>query len=139
MKYSVYDIVRRTSAKTGFHIEHILSRNEESTSKFESEEEFNEQRNRLGGLLLLYGQDNISSGNETFVEKLKTYSNGLLWGKTLAEETYHANIRFREFDERFRERHNGLGFNPISDFTKNSLDYRGRLLFAISQDIWDVN
>ena len=138
MKYSVYDIVRKTGNKTGFHIEHILSRNQESVSKFDSEEEFDNNRNRMGGLLLLYGLDNIGSGNELYKDKLKTYSNGLMWGKTLVEDTYHVNIKLRAFNDAFKARHGGIGFEPIADFDKSALDARTKLLFEIVREIWEV-
>ena len=138
MKYSVYDIVRKTGNKTGFHIEHILSRNQESVSKFDSEEEFDNNRNRMGGLLLLYGLDNIGSGNELYKDKLKTYSNGLMWGKTLVEDTYHVNIKLRAFNDAFKARHGGIGFEPIVDFDKSALDARTKLLFEIVREIWEV-
>lgn len=137
MLASVYDIVKKTGARTGFHIEHILSRNEESQSKFVSEEEFDDQRNRLGGLLLLRGLNNISSGNELYQDKLRTYSNGPYWGRTLVPETYHANVPFREFNESFVAAH-GIGFEAITDFDKNALEKRCRLLFEIVKAIWDV-
>ena len=138
MKYSVYDIVRKTGNKTGFHIEHILSRNQESVSKFDSEEEFDNSRNRMGGLLLLYGLDNIGSGNESYKYKLKTYSNGLMWGKTLVEDTYHVNIKLRALNDAFKAMHGGVGFEPIADFDKSALDARTKLLFEIVREIWEV-
>lgn len=48
----VGDFTRR--AKTGFHVEHILSRNAENLALFDGDEErFDNERNRLGGVLLL--------------------------------------------------------------------------------------
>jgi hypothetical protein len=41
---------------------------------FKNENEFNIERNRLGGLLLLKSSDNRSSNDELYIEKLKTYS-----------------------------------------------------------------
>jgi len=74
MENSVHYISTKTGHKTGFHIEHILSRNEENKEYFSSEEEFENQRNRLGGLLLLYNMDNIISNNEKYYSgKRKTF------------------------------------------------------------------
>ncbi len=63
-----------------YHVEHILSRNDESRERFQGadgqpdEALFETERNRFGGLLLLKGQDNQSSGNEPYADKLRTYT-----------------------------------------------------------------
>jgi hypothetical protein len=75
MQNSVSDISKKTGKITGYHIEHILSHNETNRSYFQSDEEFEEKRNQFGGLLLLMGINNISSGNEEYEDKLRTYSN----------------------------------------------------------------
>ena len=66
--------------------------------KNDNEGEFEDKRNLLGGLLLLKGLDNISSGNEEYVNKLKTYSRGLIWGHSLCADFYHANKDFVNFN-----------------------------------------
>ena len=136
MVFSVYDIsTKGTAWKSGFHVEHIFSRNTESISKFANEEEFENLRNRLGGLLILRGRDNISSGNELYHDKLRTYSNGLEWGRTLVADTYHSNLCLRDFNNRFISKYN-IGFEPIDDFDKNALSKRSQLLYAIAKEIW---
>ena len=73
VKHSLYDLVQNTGTVNGFHIEHILADNSENLQLFGSDEEkFKSERNRLGGLLLLKGKDNISSNNETYKKKLKS-------------------------------------------------------------------
>jgi len=60
VKHSLYDLVQNTGSVNGFHIEHILADNSENLQLFGGEEEkFKSERNRLGGLLLLKGRDNI--------------------------------------------------------------------------------
>ena len=74
MKHELKELVTLKGAKTGFHIEHILSRNTENLAHFNGDEErFEQERNRLGGVLLLKGKDNISSSNEVYTEKLKSF------------------------------------------------------------------
>ena len=136
MNFSIYDISTKSSAQKGFHVEHIFSRNQESISKFANEEEFEILRNRLGCLLILRGKDNISSGNELYEDKLKTYSNGLEWGRTLVSDTYHANVTLNEFNNTFKSKHH-IGFEPIANFDKNALQQRSQLLYAIVKEIWD--
>jgi Protein of unknown function (DUF1524) len=54
----------------GFHVEHVLSRNEGNVERFDGDEErFEQERNRLGAVLLLKGLHNISSNNEPYEEK----------------------------------------------------------------------
>jgi hypothetical protein len=53
-KHPIADLVTKTGAKTGFHVEHILSWNSENRALFGNDEErFEQERNRLGGILLL--------------------------------------------------------------------------------------
>jgi hypothetical protein len=73
MRHSLYDLVSNTGSVNGFHIEHILSVNADNLAKFNNDNDrFERERNRLGGLLLLKGKDNISSSNEKYSDKLKT-------------------------------------------------------------------
>lgn len=137
MQNDVFYITTKTGAKTGYHIEHILSHNETNAGYFDSEEEFENRRNQLGGLLLLKDRDNISSSNEEYSDKLKTYSAGLLWGHTLCEDFYHVNKDFESFNTRLKSDH-GIEIRSIDKFDKDALDERNRLLFEIIKIIWDV-
>ena len=138
MQNSVYDISKRTGQKTGYHIEHILSRNATNRSYFQSDEEFEEKRNQLGGLLLLRGLNNISSGNEEYEDKLKTYSNGPMWGHSLCDDFYHSNLNFKNFNERLQKEY-GISFKPYQKFDKEALEERSRLLYQLVKIIWEVN
>lgn len=131
-------IVTTTGAKEGYQIEHILSRNETNIGYFESEEEFESQRNLLGGLLLLKGKVNMSSGNEEFQDKLKTYSSSLVWGHCLCQDFYHkTNKDFLEFNQKLLKK-TGIQFKPYSKFDKSALEERTRLLYEIVKMIWEV-
>lgn len=137
MQNSVSDISKKTGKITGYHIEHILSHNETNRSYFQSDEEFEEKRNQLGGLLLLRGLDNISSGNEEYEDKLKTYSNGLMWGHSLCEEFYHSNLNFTKFNEKLQKEY-GVSFKPYQKFDKEALEERSKLLYQLVKIIWEV-
>ena len=138
MQNSVSDISKRTGKITGYHIEHILSHNETNRSYFQSDEEFEEKRNQLGGLLLLMGINNISSGNEEYEDKLKTYSNGLMWGHSLCEEFYHSNLNFTKFNERLQKEY-GVSFRSYKKFDKEALEERSKLLYLLVKIIWEVD
>lgn len=132
MKHNFYDLVRNTGSKNGFHIEHILSFNDENLELFNNDDElFENERNRLGGLLLLKGKDNQSSGNENYSEKLKTYANTLYWNETLRQDTYKSKLDFSNFINKYN-----LIFEPYDIFGKEELESRQRLLFNISKIIW---
>lgn len=137
MQSSVMDISKKTGKITGYHIEHILSHNETNRSYFQSDEEFEEKRNMLGGLLLLRGLDNISSGNEEYEDKLKTYSNGLMWGHSLCDEFYHSNLNFTKFNEKLQKEY-GILFKSYQTFDKEALEERSKLLYQLVKIIWEV-
>jgi hypothetical protein len=102
MKHSFYDLVSNTGTVNGFHIEHILAENKENLALFGNDSEtFERERNRLGGLLLLKGRDNISSNNETYVEKLKTYANSLYWNETLRRDSYKSKLDFTNMIQKY--------------------------------------
>ncbi len=137
MQSSVMDVSKKTGKITGYHIEHILSHNETNRSYFQSDEEFEEKRNLLGGLLLLRGLDNISSGNEEYEDKLKTYSNGLMWGHSLCDEFYHSNLNFTKFNEKLQKEY-GISFKSYQKFDKEALEERSKLLYQLVKIIWEV-
>lgn len=137
MNNDVHYIATKTGYRTGYHIEHILSHNETNLKYFDNEEDFESKRNMLGGLLLLKDQDNISSGNEEYEDKLKTYSAGLVWGHTLCSDFYHTNKKMDEFNAYLQETC-GHQIQSISKFNKEALYERCELLFNLVKLIWEV-
>ncbi|WP_019227241.1 DUF262 domain-containing protein [Sedimentibacter sp. B4] len=130
-----YEMIQQAQGKNRHHIEHIIANNDANRSLFIDDEEFNEQRNRLGALVLLRGSDNQSSGNEVYADKLKTYSgNGTLFAQTLTDSFEHSNPEFKKFCLKFN-----LKFNKYSVFDKKSIEERQKLLFDLAQIIWNVN
>jgi len=127
-----YNLVRNTGTVYGHHVEHIIADNEENRKLFNNDEElFYSERNKLGALLLLKGRDNQSSGNETYAEKLKTYSGTLLWNQTLCPDFYHSNKDFEDF-----RKENKLNFEPYDIYDGNSVLERQKLLFELAKLIW---
>lgn len=121
----------------GYHIEHIMSENDTNRAYFADEQEFKEKRNGIGGLLLLKGLDNISSGNEEYSDKLKTYSHGPVWGHTLCDDFYNSNVKFNNFNAALKKE-KGVEIKPYSTFTPSSMEERCKLLFELVKIIWDV-
>ena len=103
-----------------------------------SDDEFDEKRNRLGALLLLNGRSNISSGNETYEDKLKTYIKDLVWGQTLCSDFYHTNPNFKDFNMAFQDK-TDLQFKSIDKFDKDAIEYRTRLLYQLVKIVWEID
>lgn len=131
-KHRIADLVTKTGAKTGFHVEHILAWNDENRGRFDNDEErFEQERNRLGGILLLKGKDNISSNNESYEDKLKSYANTLYWNETLRADSYKSKLDMTALKAR-----HGLDLQPLSEFGPDELEARHKLLFKLVGIIW---
>jgi len=132
MRHSLQDLVTRRGAVNGFHIEHILARNDENVALFEKDQErFEQERNRLGATLLLRGQDNQSSGDEPYTKKLATYANTLIWNETLRADSYKSKLDFTRFIAS-----STLAFRPLDTFGPDEVEARHKLLFGLCNLIW---
>lgn len=132
MKHSLYNLVINRGGVYGFHIEHILADNSENHAQFDNNVElFRSERNRLGGLLLMKGQDNEASGNEPYTQKLKSYANTLYWNETLREDSYKSKLDFTHW---IADSH--LDFKPYNVFGPQQLEERHHLLFRLIGEIW---
>lgn len=132
MRHGLYDLVVNTGSTNGFHIEHILAENDENKALFDNDlDKFQSERNRLGGLLLLKGKDNISSNNEPYEDKLKSYANTLYWNETLRQDSYKSHLDFTNWIDK-----SNLPFKPMDTFGANELEERQKLLFEIVKQIW---
>ena len=137
---SPYNYVSGTGKGNAYHVEHILARNDESRSLFLDENgEYDEslfetERNRFGALLLLKGQDNSSSGNELYVDKLRTYTGSApYFAQTLLPDFYKSNSAIKDLI-----RKSGIEFAPAEQFTLETLEKRSKLLYDITRKIWAV-
>lgn len=132
VKHPIADLVTKTGTKTGFHIEHILSWNDENKTLFNGDEErFEQERNRLGGILLLKGRDNISSNNEPYKLKLESYANTLYWNETLRADSYKSKLDLKELMKR-----HDLDLYALETFGPDELELRHKLLFHLIELIW---
>lgn len=131
-KHPIADLVTKTGPKTGFHVEHVLSWNEDNRDLFDGDEErFEQERNRLGAILLLKGRDNISSSNEPYVEKLKSYANTLYWNETLRADSYKSKLDMNALKARY-----DLELMPLEQFGPDEVEARHKLLFKLVSIIW---
>jgi hypothetical protein len=72
----------------------------------------------------------ISSSNEIYKNKLKTYSASNLWNRTLISDFYHTN---KDFNKMIDE---GLTFKPYHVFDGKAVEERQQLLFQLVKKIW---
>lgn len=133
MQEGFWDLTRARGETNAYHVEHILGRNnKKNLSLFGDDDEvFERERNRLGGLLLLKGRDNQSSGNEDYKEKLGTYASTLYWNQSLTKDFYKSKLDIRDFMSKY-----SLNFEPVEKFDQEALEKRSRLLFEIVKIIW---
>ncbi len=91
------DYIHR-SGKKGFEVEHIWANHPElHKDEFGHASEFDEYRNRFGGLLLLPKAFNASYGDLPYEKKLKQYNGQNLLARSLHEAAYEHNPGFRRF------------------------------------------
>ncbi|MCS7231968.1 MAG: DUF262 domain-containing HNH endonuclease family protein [Elusimicrobiota bacterium] len=116
-----------------YEIEHILSKSAFDTlkSEFSSLDEFEDYRNRIGGLLLLPKKFNASYGDLSYREKLGHYFGQNLLAKSLHEECYKHNPGFIDFIKR-----TGLPFKPHLEFRKKDLEERQNLYCQLAELVW---
>jgi Protein of unknown function (DUF1524) len=117
-----------------YEIEHIWADHPELLKdEFAHPSDFQEYRNRIGGLLLLPKSFNASYGDLPYAEKRKHYlgQGGNLLSRSLHEGAYDHNPGFKRFIEE-----NGLPFRPHSEFKKADLDARQRLYQQLAELIW---
>ncbi len=132
MKHPLEELVKSTGAVNGFHVEHILAHNDENHALYDYDEErFEQERNRLGGILLLKGKDNISSNNEMYSEKLKSYANTLYWNETLREDSYKSKLDLTNIIQEY-----GLDLVCMNEFGPEEVEARQKLLFDLTTIIW---
>lgn len=128
-----HGLIKQSQGNTVYHVEHVLSRNEENMSWFENKDDFEDYRNRLGALVLMKGPDNQSSGNESYADKIISYRNvGPLWARTLDPDYSHSNTGFKHFCERYE-----LEFKSYDQYDNNAVKERFLLLLKLIKLIWD--
>lgn len=137
---SLHNYVSGAGKSNSYHVEHVLARNDENRALFTDENGehdealFENERNRFGALLLLKGQDNSSSGNESYTDKLRTYTgNAPYLAQTLVPDFYKSNSAMKDFIQK-----TGLEFAPAERFNLETMEKRSLLLYAITRKIWNV-
>lgn len=125
----------------GYHIEHMFARNEKIYEQFLNEDgefdekKFNDERNRLGAVILLKGNENIRASNDIYKDKFNSYVNsGFLWNKILTGSINKASINscsnpIKQHFKSFIPDESGL--LPIE-----AINERQHLLFLLIEEIY---
>lgn len=120
------------AGRSGFEIEHIWADHpERHTDEFTHPSDFQEYRNRIGGLLLLPKSFNASYGDLPYAEKREHYDSQNLLARSLQEKAYEHNPGFRRFIAE-----SGLPFRAHAEFRPGDLDARQDLYRRLAERIW---
>jgi hypothetical protein len=118
--------------KKGYEIEHVWADHpERHRDEFAHPSEFQEYRNRIGGLLLLPKSFNASYGDLPYERKREHYAGQNLLARSLNEQAYDHNPGFRRFLAE-----SGLPFRAHAEFKKADLDARQELYQQLAERIW---
>ena len=128
--FSTY-FVSRPGTKP-YEVEHVWAdKFEEHRDEFDQQHEFENYRNRIGGLVLLPRGTNQSYGDKSYPVKLEHYLKENLLVKSLHAKSYENNPNFLSM---FKEL--GLPFQPHPEFAKEDIDQRQILVQSICKAIW---
>lgn len=118
--------------RKGYEIEHVWADHpERHTDEFAHPSEFEEYRNRIGGLLLLPKSFNASYGDLSYDAKREHYLGQNLLARSLHEGAYDHNPGFRRFIEG-----SGMPFRAHGEFRKADFDARQALYQQLAEQIW---
>jgi hypothetical protein len=123
-----------------YEVEHIWANHaERHTDEFKHPSEFQDYRNRIGGLLLLPKSFNASYGDMPYTDPVKPENSKLphylkqnLLAQTLHEDAYKNHPGLARF-----LKDSGLLFKPHPEFKKADLDERSQLYLKLAEQIWN--
>lgn len=128
------DYAQRYASKP-FEIEHVWANKfEEHRDEFDQKDEFEDFRNRIGGLILIPKGFNQSYGDMPYEEKLPQYFGQNLLAQTLNPQCYENNPTFINYVNESR-----LPFKPHEQFKKSDLLERQKLYQKICEEIWSLD
>ena len=121
--------------KDRYEVEHIWADHpEQHKDEFGHPADFDEYRNRIGGLLVLPKKFNASYGDLSYAKKLPHYlkQNGPnMLARSLHPDSYTHNPGFVQFVKK-----SGLKFRAHEEFKKKDLDARQDLYRRIAEVVW---
>lgn len=122
-----------SEARNRFEVEHIwANKPDRHLDEFTHAADFDDVRNRLGGLLLLPTRFNASYGAHEYETKRQHYVTHNLLARSLHPQAYDHNPGFRQFVNR-----SGLQFRPHQEFRRADLEERQVFYREIAKLAWD--
>ncbi|MCJ7616199.1 MAG: DUF1524 domain-containing protein, partial [Desulfobacterales bacterium] len=117
-----------------FEVEHIWQDIfEDFRDEFDQLSEFQDFRNKIGGLLLLPSGTNQSFGKLPYVQKLPHYQRENLLAQTLCESTYQNTPNLRSMMV-----NHDIPLKAHEEFKKQDLNDRQELYKRICEEIWSL-
>lgn len=121
----------KSTAKS-FEVEHIWSNHfDQHKDEFNEQSDFDDYRNRLGGLVLLRRGPNQSYGGKPYASKKEHYIKDNLLVKSLCPLAYENNPNFKKLITE-----EDLPFEPHDAFNKSDLEKRQALYQTLCERIW---
>ena len=118
--------------KNPYDIEHIWADDfGPYADQFASQQEFQDLRNHVAGLVLLPADVNRSLQAKPFSAKAPHYAKQNLYAASLTDSTYQHQPQFTQFRQR-----TGLPFKPYTTFGRAQQEERRALVHAMVQWIW---
>ena len=116
----------------GYDIEHVIADDhEQHYTDWVEKPAFDEERNWIGGLLLLPSRMNRSIGKLEYKEKVGSYQGKNSLAASLGDPEYKQNPAFQSFLAK-----SGLPFRPYEHFGRDELYERQRLYEQIAEQVW---
>lgn len=117
--------------KSSYDIEHILpDAYEDYKDDFNDEEDFQNNRCKIGNLILLTCDHNRSYQDMAYGEKVEHYMFDNILAQSLNPNAYEHNPKFLALKDEF-------GFKPYTQFTKGAIRERMALYVALAKQIWN--
>ncbi len=118
-----------------FEIEHIWGdKFSEHRDEFEQENDFQQWRNSIGGLILLPNGTNQSFSSDKYDDKAEHYIKENTYAQTLHSSFYKKNPNFMN-SSLIKE----LSFKAHSEFKKTDIEERSKLVKRICEQIWSTS
>ena len=133
-KSSGYTYLFKDYMEDKYDIEHIIPANyyEHHPNEFQDEQEFEDYRSRLGGLLILPCSFNRSYGDKQYEKKVELYYGQNLLAKSLNDKCYINNPGFLRYKSS-----KSLLFKPYSHFGRETIKERQYLYENILREIYN--
>ena len=117
--------------KTAYDIEHVLPDDYPSYKQFfNDEEDFKNNRRKVGNLILLTSDHNRSYQDMPYAQKVTHYPNDNILAQSLNAGTYSNNPKFLALQSKY-------GFKPYAQFDKAAIKERIALYIALAKEIWN--